>query len=78
MNPHPNEKIEMNHPKFEVIKLYYGDICTGYYTKPDPGVERQLLVNWTEEYAIKVVDGAVVSYFLLGSHNESLSVTDVE
>lgn len=68
----------MNHPKFEVVKLYYGDIYTGYYTKPDPVVERQLLVNWTEEYAIKVVDGGVISYFLLGSHNESLSVTDVE
>lgn len=68
----------MNHPKFEVVKIYYGDIYTGYYTKPDPVVERQLLVNWTEEYAIKVVDGDVISYFLLGGHSESLSVTDVE
>ncbi len=68
----------MNHPKFEVVKLYYGDIYTGYYTKPDPVVERQLLVNWTEEYAIKVVDGDIVSYFLLGGHSESLCVTDVE
>ena len=67
----------MNHLKFEVVKLYYGDIYTGYYTKPDPEVERHHLVAWTEEYAIRVVDGDVVSYFLLGSHSESLSVTDV-
>ena len=67
----------MNHLEFEVVKLYYGDIYTGYYTEPDPEVELHNLVDWTEEYAIKVVDGDVVSYFLLGGHSESLSVTDV-
>ena len=68
----------MNHLKFEVVKLYYGDIYTGYYTKPEPEAELHNLVDWTEEYAIKVVDGGVVSYFLLGGHSESLSVTDVD
>lgn len=68
----------MNHLTFEVVKLYYGDIYTGYCTKPDPEVELDHLVDWTEEYAIKVVDGDVVSYFLLGGHSEGLSVTDVE
>lgn len=66
----------MNHLKFEVVKLYYGDIYTGYCTKPYDA-ELYHLLDWTEEYAIKVVDGDVVSYFLLGGHSESLSVTDV-
>ena len=51
---------------------------TGYCTKPDPDVELHPSVDWTEEYAIKVVDGDVVSYFLLGGHSESLSVTDAD
>lgn len=68
----------MNNLKFEVVKIYYGDIYTGYCTKPDPDVELHYLSDWTEEYAIKVVDGGVVSYFLLGGHSESLHVTNVE
>lgn len=68
----------MNHLKFEVVKLYYGDIYTGYCTKPDPDAELHRLVDLTEEYAIKVVDGDVVSYFLLGGHIESLSVAEVD
>ena len=78
LNVPSKEKLEMNHPKFEVVKLYYGDIYTGYCTKPDPDVELHPSADWTEEYAIKVVDGDVVSYFQLGSHHNSLMVTDVD
>lgn len=68
----------MNRPKFEVVKIYHGGIYIGYCTKPDPDIELHPLADWTEEYAIKVVDGDVVSYFLLGGHSESLSITDVD
>jgi len=68
----------MSHLKFEVVKLYYGGIYIGYCTKPDPDVEPNYLEGWTEEYAIKVADGDAVSYFQLGSHHNSLMVTDVD
>lgn len=63
---------------FEIVKLYYGNIYTGYCTKPIKGRDFPKYSDWEEEYAIKIVDDSGKSiYFQLGSSNRSLFVTEV-
>ena len=57
---------------FEIVKIYYGDIYTGYWTKPIENYELYPGNDWTEGYALKI-NG---EYFLLGKVGEGVYVSE--
>lgn len=67
----------MTNPTSELVKLYYGDIYTGYCTRPDDEYyDLHPQNDWREEYAIRVVDGDKTLYFLLGGEERAVCVTE--